>query len=575
MSESSPLARGLARVLPIVAWLPRYQSSQLRQDLAAGLTTAVMLVPQGMAYAMLAGLPPVVGLYASLVPLVAYAALGTARPLAVGPVAMDSLLVAQAVMPMAALGSDDYVGYAVLLAFTVGVLQVMMGILRFGFLVNFLSRPVMTGFTAAAALIISFSQLKHLIGVSLPRSQNPFAVLHEAMVHLEEVNPRTAVVAVASMVLLIVAKKLWPRFPRALAVVVLGTVMVAVLGWDTHGVDVVRRVPEGLPLPAVPRLDVDAAVRLLPAALTIALVAFMEAISVGKYFASRQHYEVDPSQELLAIGAANLAGSFFRAYPVTGGFSRTAVNAQAGATSPMAGVVTAAVVALTLLFLTPLFYYLPKAVLASIIFTAVFGLIDVAEMRRLWRIKRSDLVLLILTFGATLGFGIQQGILVGIAASLVVFVVRTTRPHVAVLGQLPGTQIYRNVKRFPEAMTFPGLLIVRIDAQFYFGNVSFLRETLQRLERAMPEKLKAVVLDASGVNQLDSSAEAALQEIREEYVSRGIKLVLAAAKGPVRDVLVASGLQGRLGDEGTALRVHDAVTRLRSCEGIMRGDRPL
>ncbi len=321
--------------------------------------------------------------------------------------------------------------------------------------------------------------------------------------------------------------------------------------------------PAGLPSPSLPSLDVSAMQQLLPIAVTISLVSFMESISVAKAFARKNRYEVDPSQELIALGAANVGGTFFGAYPVTGGFSRTAVNAQAGAKTPLAGLVTAAVIGLTLLFLTPLFYYLPKAVLAAIIMTAVFGLVDIKEVKHLWKVKRADLTLLAITFVGTLGLGIEEGILIGVAASLAAFVFRTSRPHVAVLGRLPNTDEYRNVKNYPEAEPTPGVLAVRFDAQFYFANVTFLKDTLRDLELDADEPVTTVVLDASAMNQLDSSAEAALADLYDSYADRGIDLIVAGPKGPVREVLKRSSLWETLGDEGLALTVHEAVTRAR------------
>jgi len=549
---------GVARFVPSFQWMRSYRRENLRDDLMAGLTTAIMLVPQGMAYAMLAGLDPIVGLYASLVPLALYSLLGTSRQLAVGPVAMVSLLVAQGIGPLAEGGTEAYLGYAVLLALMVGVMQLGMGLFRLGFLVNFLSHPVVSGFTSAAALIIGFSQLKHLLGVDIARSKNVFHILESAVSQASEWHVATLVISVTAIAALLLLKRFAPRFPRALAVVVLGTLAVVGLGLSEGGVRIVGDVPAGLPAPSLPGVSADALTQLLPMALTISLVSFMESISVAKAFARRHRYEIDANQELVALGAANVAGSFFQAYPVTGGFSRTAVNDQAGAKTPLAGLVTAAIVGLALLFLTPLFYSLPKAVLAAIIMTAVFGLVDLHEVKHLWEVKRADLALLVLTFVATLGIGIEEGILVGVAASLAVFVVRTTRPHMAVLGRREdGT--CRNVDRYGDATLTPGVLAVRLDAQLYFGNVSFLREQLARLEREQTTPVSTVVLDASGMNQLDSSAETALETLFHEYEARGIQLVIAGAKGPVRDVMKRSGLWAKLGEDHLAPSVDHAM----------------
>jgi len=547
------------RIFPIAKALRGYRREDLGGDLSAGLTTAVMLIPQGMGYAMLAGLPPIYGLYASTVPLVIYALFGTSRQLAVGPVAMVSLLSAAGVGALAQAGTSEFVSLAILLALVVGAIQVAMGVFRVGFVVNFLSHPVISGFTSAAALIIGFSQLKHLLGVPIPRSHHVHEILIKAAEQISSVHVSTVVIGASSVVALMLMKRYSPRFPRALAVVVVSSLAVWLLGLDSGGVSIVGKVPAGLPSLTLPKLDWAAMSSLLPVALTIALVGFMESIAVAKKYARINGYEVDANSELVGLGMANVLGGFFQGYAVTGGFSRTAVNAQAGARTPIAAIVTASVVALTLLFLTPLFYFLPNAVLAAIIMTAVFGLIDVKEMRHLWHVKKTDFAMLAITFLSTLSLGIEQGIIVGVVASIGVIVVRTTRPHVAVLGRLPGTDVYRNVKRFPEAEITPGVLAIRLDAQFYFGNVNFLKEVLSDLEHGARETIKAVVIDASGINQLDSSAEMALRDILEDYRKRGIELFLANVKGPVRDVLERSGLDVELGSEHTPMEIAEAM----------------
>jgi sulfate permease, SulP family len=439
----------LSRRVPIIAWIRTYGRADLGRDAAAGLTTAVMLVPQAMAYAMLAGLPPIVGLYAAVAPLLLYAIFGTSRQLAVGPVAMDSLLVAASVGAIATTGTAEYVAYAALLAAMVGVVQLGMGVLRLGFVVEFLSLPVISGFTSAAAIIIGASQLPHLLGLPAPGSSQVHDILAGAVAGLGAVNPITLAIGLSSMALLVGLARVAPRLPRALVVVALGSLAVWLFDLHERGVAIVGHVPSGLPVPALPVWDAGVVRDLVPAAFIIALIAFMEAISVAKAFARRNRYDIDANQELIGLGAANLGAALFRGYPVAGGFSRTAVNAQAGARTQMAAIVTAAIVAMTLLLFTSLFHYLPKAVLAAIIMTAVIGLIDVAEARRLYRVSRPDLGLLLITFATTLTLGIQTGIFVGILASLAWFVYQANRPHVAVLGRLPGTTVYRNVERFP------------------------------------------------------------------------------------------------------------------------------
>lgn len=568
MAEPHP---GTGRRLPVASWVLHPKREDLRADLIAGLTTAVMLIPQGMAYAMLAGLPPIVGLYASTVPLVVYALLGSSRQLAVGPVAIDSLLVATGVGMMAEPGTQTYVGMAVLLAAMVGTLQLGMGLVRAGFLVNFLSHPVISGFTSAAALVIGTSQLGQLLGIGLDRGP-VHEILHQAMARIGETEPLTLAVGAGSVITLLALRRLAPRVPAALVVVVAGTLAVWGLGLHEHGVAIVGTVPAGLPSFALPSLDADAMTTLLPTAITIALVAFMESISVSKSIATRQGYEIDANQELRGLGLANLAGSVFGAYPVTGGFSRTAVNASAGARTGMAGMITAMVVGLTLVLLTPAFYFLPKAVLAAIIMVAVFGLIDLREVRHLWQVERSELGVLLLTFAATLALGVKEGIAVGVGASLAWHVVRTTRPHTAVLGRLPGTDVFRNVQRYPEATPEPGVLAVRIDAQFFFGNVTFLKETLRTLvdhagtpvqppvHPPVHPPIHTVVIDAASINRLDSSADAALHELHQWLASRGVTLRFAGIKGPVRDMMHRTGLWERVGEDHIHFTVADAAT---------------
>jgi SulP family sulfate permease len=550
--------RRLQRAIPFLGWIGTYPRKHLSDDITAGLTTAVMLIPQAMAYAMLAGLPPIVGLYASTLPLVVYSLMGSSRELAVGPVAMVSLLVATALTPLAEAGSPDYVAYAIVLALLVGVMQLAMGLLRAGFLVNFLSHPVVSGFTSAAALIIGFSQLKHLLGVNIPRSHHVHTIVIAAVQRVSEIEPVTFVIGAGSIAALMAMKRYVPRWPRALIVVAVATTAVWLFGLQAHGVSIVGDVPAGLPDLAMPKLSGDRIGALLPTAIIISLVGFMESISVAKAFASRGRYQIDANQELVGLGLANVAAGVFGGYPVTGGFSRTAVNAQAGARSSVAGLVAAGIVILTLLLLTDLFFYLPNAVLAAVIMTAVFGLVDLHEVAHLWRVDRADLALLALTFVATLLLGIEAGIGLGVGASLLWFVVRTTRPHTAVLGRIPDTTQYRNVDRFPEAIPTEGVLVVRLDASFYFGNVQFLEQTLARLLAADPD-VHTVVIDASSINRLDSSADTALHAIADDLQTRGIALALAGTKGPVRDTMARSGLAARLGAAATHLSVHDAV----------------
>jgi SulP family sulfate permease len=524
-----------------------------------------MLVPQAMGYALLAGLPPIHGLYAAVAPLILYAVLGTSRHLAVGPVAMDSILVAGAVGAIAVIGTENYILVAAALGMMVGAIQAGLGFLRAGFLVNFLSRPVVAGFTAAAALIIAASQLGHLLGVDLPRTHHVHRVVWGAIQSASDWSWPTLVIGALSIAALVVSKKRLPRFPAALFVVVASTLAVWALGLSTRGVSIVGEVPAGLPGFSLPSVDSEILTLLIPAAATIALVSFMEAISVGRVFAQANRYDIHPNRELIALGFANLAGGATGGYPIAGGFSRSAVNVRAGARTQLAALVTCAVVVITLLAFTRAFFYLPKAALSAIIVAAVAGLIDIPGAAEVYRVKRADFYLLVLTFFATLSLGIQWGILVGIAASVLLFLVRTTRPYFAVLGRIPESQTYLNAARHPHAETLPGIILVRVDAQFYFGNVSFLKETVRKLVRDSDTPVRYFVLEAAGVNDLDSAAAATLAELDEELASQGVRLVLTRIKGPVRDVLHRAGLLEKLASEGRVyLSTHRAIEVLRS-----------
>lgn len=548
----------LRRFLPIVRDLDGYGPEHLRGDLSAGLTVGVMLIPQGMAYALIAGLPPIYGLYASLVPLVVYALFGSSRQLAVGPVAMVSLLVAAAVGPLAEGQPELYVGLAVLLSLMVGVLQFGLGVARFGFLVNFLSHPVLSGFTSAAALIIGFGQLKHLLGIDLPRSNYVHEILWAAAGRLGEVHGLTLLLGGASVVLL-VALRSWKRsLPGALVAVAVTTVAVWTLGLAEQGVAIVGSVPSGLPSPSVPPLDWTYLQQLAPSALVIGLIGFMESIAVAKVYAGRHRYEIDANKELVGLGLANVAGAFFSAYPTTGGFSRTAVNDEAGAKTNLAGIVSAAIIALTLLFLTPLFHYLPNAVLAAIIMVAVSGLIEWEEAVRLWQVDRRDFALMGLTFAATLGLGIEQGIIIGVVVSLIVVVYQSSTPHTAIMGRLPETETYRNLKRNPEALTKSHVVVVRMDANLYFATVSPFRDLLLKVD-VEATVLRALVVDMYPVNRIDSTGVNALEYVIETCRRHDVALYLAGVKGPVKDVLDTAGLTDELGGERFFLEVHDAV----------------
>lgn len=548
----------LRSALPLLDQLAEYNAKALKGDLSAGLTVGVMLIPQGMAYALIAGLPPIYGLYASLIPLVGYAIFGTSRQLAVGPVALISLLVAASVAPLAEGDPERYIMLTLVLTLMVGVLQLLMGLLRFGFLVNFLSHPVLSGFTSAAALIIGFSQLNHLLGIEIERSNYIHEIAWAAIQQADVIHWPTVALGVIGIALLVMLKRWSNAIPGALVAVVLATGAVWVLGGSQTGISMVQDVPSGLPDLVVPTFTMADLQALLPGALTIAFIGFMESIAVAKVYARRNRYSLDANKELVGLGMANVAGAFFQAYPTTGGFSRTAVNADAGSKTNLAAVISAAVIGLTLLFLTPLFYYMPHAVLAAIVMVAVSGLIDWKEAMYLWRVDRRDLALMGLTFVATLALGIEEGIIAGVIVSLIAVIHQSATPHTAIMGRLPDSTTYRNLKRSPDAITRSDVVVVRMDAALYFANVSAFKDLVSEVD-IEGEALQAIVIDMYPVNRMDSTAAHALHEVIEMCAENDVALYLAGVKGPVHDVLSRAGVIHELGPGHLFYEVHSAV----------------
>lgn len=550
----------LKSFIPLLDWLPKYKKEYLGGDLSAGITVGIMLIPQGMAYAMIAGLPPVFGLYAALIPQVVYGILGTSRQLSVGPVAMDSLLVASGLGALSLSGIDEYVSMAIFLALFMGVIQFVLGMIRMGFLVNFLSKPVISGFTSAAALIIGLSQLKHLLGTQIERSNQIHILLLNALKTIDQTNLIALGLGIAAIVLIKALKKLNKRIPGALIVTILGIVITYLFRLDQLGLSIVQEVPSGLPSFGVPSVGQDRISELFPIAMTLALIAFMEAISVAKAIEEKHRLnEVRPNQELIALGLSNVVASLFQSYPTTGGFSRTAVNDQAGANSTLASFISAAIVGLTLLFLTPLFYYLPNTVLAAIIMVAVFGLIDIQYPRTLLKNRKDEFALLIFTFVITLTVGIKEGILFGVLLSLLLLVYRSSSPHFAVLARVNQSPYYRNVKRFADEVTIdPAILLFRFDGQLYFGNKDYFKTSLMTAIEERGASLKHLILNVEPMNYIDSSAAFMLRQFFEDLKSKNITVSIAGPIGPIRDILKRSGIVSLLGEDAFFENTHNA-----------------
>ena len=562
---------------PLLEQLPEYRGEQFIGDLIAGTIVAIMLIPQAMAYAMLAGLPPQVGLYASILPLIVYSFLGSSRSLAVGPVAMVSLLVVSGISELAEPGSDSFIQHCLTLAFLCGLMQVALSVFRMGFLVNFISHPVLVGFTSAAAIIIAFSQGKHLMGVELERSEAPYELILTTGASLFESNVATLLLGIGGIVLILIfnfqlASRLqWAGMSESLAktlsrlgplfAVVLASVMVFVFRMDQrNSVAIVGEIVPGLPEFSLPDLRWQTIRPLLPLALVITLVGYLESISVSKSLASRRREKVDADREFLALGFADLAAAITSGYPVTGGFSRTMVNFSAGVRSQWSSVITAGLVALSVVFLTPVFYYIPKTVLAAIIVVAVIGLVDFKTPIRLWRFSRPDAIALMITFGSVLAWGIESGILIGVIATVLLLVWRMSRPHIAEVGRMGDSEHFRNVLRHP-AQPIPGLLAVRIDQSLNFANAPVLENFVLGRISERPD-VKQVLLIGSGINEIDATGIEVIEAMDQELAAAEIRFCLSDIKGPVMDRLERSGISQDLLISRTFLSAHEAIRSL-------------
>ncbi len=517
--------------------------SVARHDILAGLTVGALLVPQSMALAGIAGLPPVVGLYASFLPLIAYALVGSSRQVVMGPTATIMLMVAAAIVPMGHHDPARLLALSGLLALMVGGVCIAAGVLRLGFVTAFLSNPVLKGFVAGAALNLAATQLGKLVRVK-STGDTFIRTIVDLVPKLDRVHWLTLAVGAGSLALLLVLRHFAPRVPGALVVVVFATAASALFDLSGHGLRVAGEIPRGLPgfrVPDVNRADLRS---LLPNALAIALVAYVETIAVAKAMATRFGYEVDPNRELIALGATHAVAGLSQGIAMDASFSRTAVAAESGARTQVAGIVAAAVVGFTLIFLTPLFKDLPDAALAGIVLAAVISLLDVPTFIRLWRVRREDFVTAVAAFVGTVTFGVLPGVAIAVLISLSLVVLRTARPHRAVLGYVPENGTWRDASRWPTAHGAPGVVVLRFDAPLFFANAEQLRDDVLRLVRQSPVPVHGVVLDASAVNFVDSTGADLLLALDADLAGQGVQLVLARANGSTRDVLERAGFAG-------------------------------
>ncbi len=543
----------LRRYVPVLDWGRDYDRRTFSNDLVAAVIVTIMLIPQSLAYALLAGLPPEAGIYASIAPILLYAIFGSSRVLAVGPVAVVSLLTASAVGQVADQGTAGYAVAALTLAFLSGAFLILMGVLRLGFLANFLSHPVIAGFITASGILIATSQLKHILGISAHGHTLP-QMLNSISQHLSEVNGTTMFIGVAATGFLFwVRRSLKPLVIRLGApplvadvmtkagpvlAVVTTTVAVWMFGLDKQGVRIVGEVPQALPPLTLPGFTPDLINALLVPAILISIIGFVESVSVAQTLAAKKRQRIDPDQELIGLGAANIGAAFTGGYPVTGGFARSVVNFDAGAETPAAGAFTALGLAIAAVALTPLVYYLPNATLAATIIVAVLSLVDLSILKKTWAYSRADFLAVSATILLTLGLGVEVGVASGVAISVLLHLYKTSRPHVAEVGLVPGTQHFRNVLRH-SVETDPALLTLRVDESLYFVNARFLEELIQR---RVTEgcAIRNVVLMFSAVNEVDFSALESLEAINRRLADMGVGLALSEVKGPVMDRLERS-----------------------------------
>ena len=547
------MSRPLSRYLPILDWGRTYDRATLSNDLIAALIVTIMLIPQSLAYALLAGLPPEMGLYASIAPIILYAIFGTSRALAVGPVAVVSLMTAAAIGDVAAAGTAGYIAAAITLAALSGGILLLMGVFRLGFLANFLSHPVIAGFITASGVLIAASQLKHILGIDAG-GHTLIELVESLWRHLPETNMITlGLGAAATGFLFWVRRGLKPLLlviglsKRAadigtkagpVAAVVATTVTVWLFDLDARGVNIVGEVPQSLPPLTMPDLSLDLVQALFIPALLISIIGFVESISVAQTLAAKKRQRIDPDQELIGLGAANIGAALTGGYPVTGGFSRSVVNFDAGAQTPAAGAYTAIGLAIAALALTPLIFFLPKATLAATIIVAVLSLVDFGILKRTWTYSRADFLAVLTTIVLTLGFGVEVGVSAGVIISIFLHLYTSSKPHIAEVGLVAGTQHFRNIKRH-KVLTFPTLLTLRIDESLYFANVRYLEDYIY--DRVIADKnLRDVVLMCSAINEIDMSALESLEAINARLRDLGMRLHLSEVKGPVMDRLQRS-----------------------------------
>jgi len=562
------------KIFPCVRWLKGYQRAHFHSDLIAAVIVTIMLIPQSLAYALLAGVPPQVGLYASILPLMLYAVFGTSRTLSVGPVAVASLMTAAAIQNLGVENDIDYLNAAIMLAFLSGAFLILMGFLKLGFLANFLSHPVVSGFITASGIIIGLSQLKHILGIDA-EGDNLIELLETLTANIGSSNTTTMMVGIATLLFLFwsrkglknllvrlsVAQQLVNVLPKIAPVfaVIITTLVAYQFDLATSGLALVGDIPRGLPTPVLPVFTDGTWVNLIVPAILISIIGYVESISVGRTLAAKRRQRVDSDQELIGLGSANMASALSGGFPVTGGFSRSVVNFDAGAETPLASFMTAIGIALAAMTLTGALTFLPKATLAATIIVAVSSLIDFSILKSTWDYSRSDFMAVFATIVITLVAGVELGVLSGVFISIFLHLYRTSKPHIAEVGQIAGTEHFRNVNRH-TVITYPGILILRVDESLYFPNATYLED--QILKRVAERKgLKHIILMCTAINEIDGSALEILESINHYLKDLDISFHLSEVKGPVMDSLEKTDFLEQLNGQ-VFLSQHEAIEQI-------------
>lgn len=546
----------------IIDYLKSYNREKLQKDAIAGLTVGILLVPQAMAYATIAGLPPIYGLYASIIPLLVYPLFGSCKQLAVGIIAIDMVVISTGVSKFASAGSSRYIMLVATLAVTVGIIQIIMSFLKLGFIVNYISSPVIVGFTNSAAIIIAIGQLGNLVGLNYPNSLGFYEKLGFFIRNISNIEFSSFIFGITCILAMIITRIINKKIPISLLIVILSIFVSYIFNLHKYGIEILGSLPRGLPKFKLPAFSFSTIRELVSTATTLALIQLMSISALGKMFRSKYHYSINFNKELFSIGCANLCTGFFQGIPASASFSRSAINDQTDARTPLSNWFSALLIIITLLLLTKLFYYLPITVLAAIIIFNIVKLIRINDFIELYKTKKSESIVAISTAVTCLVIGIREGIILGVLISLIIVIYRKSRPNVVVLGHLPGTKKFYNIDRDVDTKEFEEILILRMDASFSFLNADFFKDEILRRSHSRKEDIRAVIIDASGINNMDVTALEALQSLITMLEKIEVKLYLVGLKGKAKCTFRNSRLFQEIGNEYCFSTLHDAVVNI-------------